>query len=101
MLAAVLVLFVPLSAGAASSPESFPGLQCGIDLVHPGESQQQVLQQCGPPDVEFSQHDYGEHGEINANLEKWIYNFGPEACVYDFMFRDGRLEDIKRTCTGF
>jgi hypothetical protein len=109
--AAVFIVSTPLSAGAATNPETpwgfrcavknLPGLQCGIDYVQPGETQEEVLQQCGPPDAGFSNPDYGRHGEANPNLERWTYNRGPEDFVYDFMFRNGQLEDIERIGRGF
>jgi hypothetical protein len=101
LMATVFIVSGPLIAGAATRPENVDSLQCGIDYVHPGDTQREVLQQCGPPDAKFSHPNYGRYGGTNPNLERWTYNFGSEDCVYDFMFRNGQLEDIKRIGRGF
>ena len=100
-LIAVCIVSIPLSAGAATTPENIDSIRCGIfGYVHPWETKRQVFKECGPPDAEFSCRDYDSNGEIKP-MEKWTYNFGPEDFVYNFIFRNGQLEEIEQIGRGF
>lgn len=101
LLTAILMVSVPLIAGAAIRSESLDDLRCGTNLVLIGETKLQVRHQCGLPDSRSAYPYYGRHGVFSEYVEKWTYNRGPEDFVYNFIFRDGRLTDIRRVDRGF
>ncbi len=95
MVAAALLLSVPVHA------DSDKTMRCGISLVQTGESQLQVLDQCGQPDSKTAYPSYGRHGEMDPSVETWTYNFGPTDFVYRLVFTEGRLDEIHQMGRGF
>lgn len=94
-LVAAIIFFLPLSAGASIMSESLDSLRCANHLVQLGETQVQVLHQCGFPDIKDS------YPAENGSFDKWTYNMGPKDFIYVFTFFNGELRHIEQTDRGF
>ncbi len=90
-----MMVSIPLQARAGLMPERVDSLRCGVHLVQLGETQMQVLHQCGQPDVRDSY--FVESG----GLDRWTYNLGPKDFIYVFTFLNGELRQIMQTDRGF
>ena len=95
ILVIAIISCFPLSARAAVMSEELGSLRCGNALVQIGETQLQVMHECGLPDARDSY--FGGNG----GLDKWTYNRGPEDFIYVFTFYNGELKYIKETDRGF
>jgi len=98
--AAMFIVSFPLGAVASDWAERVDSLRCGTHLAQVGESQLEVLHQCGQPSAEGSYPYYG-HSGYDGTVTKWTYNRGPDDFIYDFTFMDGQLVAIKRLGRGF
>lgn len=97
----VVVLFCLTFASAAQAD-----MQCGLGLVEVGDSQERVLEKCGPPTnqaradlsrVEPVQTADGEvvNEAVDVPRVEWIYNFGPTRFVKRVVFIDGKVSTIE------
>lgn len=75
--------------------ENVDSLRCGDHLVELGETQLEVVHQCGMPDVRDSYFVY------TGTLDRWTYNLGPRDFIYVFTFLNGMLRNIRETDRGF
>jgi hypothetical protein len=62
-----------------------------------GDSKFDVLVKCGTPlEVgQFESSDAGQEGSSLLDGNEWTYNFGPDRLTYTFIFRKGRVSDIR------
>ncbi|MGC9196074.1 MAG: DUF2845 domain-containing protein [Syntrophobacteraceae bacterium] len=85
----------PSVSGPGVISENIDSLRCGDHLVQLGETQLQVVHQCGLPDVRDSYFVY------TGTMDRWTYNMGPKDFIYVFTFLNGMLRNIRETDRGF
>jgi len=88
---------------------------CGQRLVHEGDSSYDVRNKCGDP-ADIQTHTiyrqpvvwyYGRPvlaapgSAVEATVEIWTYNFGPNKLMRRLRFVDGYLEDIDTLGYGY
>lgn len=90
-------------------------LRCGHRLVSSGDAPTEVLSKCGPPtaqyqrdeEIEFFQSVFIRGREvlvarrITIPVEVWTYNFGPHELIYELIFRDNRITNIRTRGYGY
>ncbi|MDR3555619.1 MAG: DUF2845 domain-containing protein [Syntrophobacteraceae bacterium] len=91
----VVIFFFPVCSVASIMSETLDSLRCGDHLAQRGETELQVLHQCGLPDLSNSYYVGG------GTLDKWTYNMGPKDFIYVFTFLNGELRNILQTERGY
>jgi hypothetical protein len=85
----------PSVSGPGVISENVDSIRCGDHLVQLGETQLEVVHQCGMPDVRDSYYVY------TGTMDRWTYNLGPKDFIYVFTFLNGMLRNIRETDRGF
>ena len=78
------VLGIALAPAFGQAP-----FRCGDGLVSIGETQEQVLEQCGQPASTRRSGEFEGEGVPEAPMEEWVYNFGSTQFTKILVFRNG------------
>ena len=110
------ILFVVCSLSLIDSQVASAGggaLRCGNKVVTQGDLRDAVRRLCGDPvDIAKSfvlrRPSYVRRGriiyfgdEIETEVEKWTYNFGPNKLMHRLTFVDSKLEEIEVLGYGY
>lgn len=105
----ILMLLVLGSAPYAEA------LRCSNRIVSTGDAPAEVLAKCGAPTTQQQREEViqvyhpiligGRETFITRLLtipvEVWTYNFGPHELIYELIFRDNRVTDIRTRGYGY
>jgi hypothetical protein len=95
--------------------QSAEALRCEHRVVSSGDTPVEVLAKCGPPTVQRQRDEEIEIFEpvfiqgkrilatrrIIIPVEVWTYNFGPHELIYELIFRNDRVVEIRTRGYGY
>lgn len=84
LLLALATVVVPASAT----------LRCGDDLIERGFTFFEVVERCGPPDLEYAWDQHYVPG-VQARVTEWVYELGSNRFRRVLTFEEGRLRTIE------
>jgi Protein of unknown function (DUF2845) len=90
-------------------------LWCENRVVSEGDSSFDVLAKCGPPTAQSQRLEElllsetvfqgGQQVVVTRRIlvpvDVWLYNFGPHRLLYELLFRDDRLKEIRTRGYGY
>lgn len=91
-----------LVSGILALPPARAGsLRCGARLVDEGAQAAELLAACGPPALRDRWNYALPNGNVVADIELWVYDFGPSQLLRLVKLRKGRITEVETDGYGF
>lgn len=85
----------------AAMPADAGSMRCGSRLVDEGDLAAELLAACGEPALRDPWSFQLPRGGYVADIEQWVYDFGPSQLLRLVRLRDGRIIEFETDGYGF
>lgn len=92
---------VALLLMVAAMPADAGSMRCGSRLVGEGDLAAELLAACGEPALRDPWSFQLPRGGYVADIEQWVYDFGPSQLLKLVRLRDGRIVEFETDGYGF